>query len=304
MGRYRRRRKKNTSNWNDLIYTVIAIVVTILTFKAIAFINKFFKSIDHNYILSIIKSAVVIFLYIVLTWVIIFSIYKFIKFFKKWMRKIRKLDWIDLENIEIDSKILVDNLNEFSWREFEIIMQNVFNHNWYHAQARRWTKDWWIDIDAKKWAQHYLIQCKKYKKWKVAEKEIKEFYASIMDHDNGSNSKIKAIWIYLTTNTLTKNALYYAKAHDIEVWDKHNIYELFYYYLEINPNLKQILLSEKTKKVLIKDKIKKIENKQIKCKKCWSLMIKRIAKQWSYKWNKFLWCSNFPSCKNIVDLPK
>ena len=55
-----------------------------------------------------------------------------------------------------------------------------------------------------------------------------------------------------------------------------------------------------------KRKDKKINNsKNIEdmiCNKCWWKMILRKAKKWIHEWDNFYWCSNFPKCKNTINI--
>lgn len=228
-----------------------------------------------------------IFIFVTIFSLIIFIIYKIISLKRERLMNINT----------------IEDMQKLHWREFEKFIEFVFREKWFIANTRRWIKDWWIDLDAKLNWRKYLIQCKKWSKYKITEPNLREFYWAVMSFDKDAK------WIYITTWDLTSDAKLFAKNHDIEVWEKENLVNYVNDFLWKNENS----LLERTDKflwkqneVIINEKDKNIfsinNNDDIICNKCWALMILREAGRWVNKWNKFYWCSNYPKCKNIVNI--
>lgn len=192
----------------------------------------------------------------------------------------------------------IEDMQKLHWREFEKFIEFVFRKKWFIANTRSWTKDWWIDLDAKFNWRKYLIQCKKWNKYKITEPNLREFYWAVMSFDKDAK------WIYITTWDLTSDARLFAEHHDIEVWEKENLVDYINDFLWKNKNESLEQLWEE-KEVLLenkKDNNISIDNNDIICNKCWALMILRKASKWINKWNKFYWCTNYPKCKNTINI--
>lgn len=185
----------------------------------------------------------------------------------------------------------IEDMQKLNWREFEKFIEFVFNQNWFTASVRSWVKDWWIDVDAIKDWRKYFIQCKKWTNYKVNEPKIREFLWSLVNYDSDAK------WIFITTSKLTKDAMIFADNNDIEIWDKNNLIKFVDLYLWKN-NIENKKQNSDIDSLLLN------EEKTIYCEKCNSIMIKREAKKWKNKWNFFYWCSNFPKCKNILNIEK
>jgi len=184
---------------------------------------------------------------------------------------------------ENDKKLMnirtLEDMKKLNWREFEKFITYIFKKKWYKAKTRKWRNDWWIDIDAELNWQKYLIQCKKWNKYKIWVIQLREFYWVIkMMWD-------KYKWIYITTSSLTKEAQkeYEIIKNQVELWDNSNLEQYIEEYKWNNTSNNEI----KKEKILI-------------CKKCWWDMIIREAHKWEHKWEHFYWCSNYPKCRNII----
>ena len=202
---------------------------------------------------------------------LIFSCFLLICFL--YVKKIKRNKYINIKTIE--------DMKKLNWREFEKFIEFIFIEKWFKSKVRKWTKDWWIDLDAELNWQKYVIQCKKWDKYKIWVVQLREFYWVVKM--NWGETK----WIYITTSSLTKEAyLEYEKIkNEVELWDISNIEK----YISEYKWLKECVQK------------KKKEDNKIICNKCWWDMIERESKKGINKWKKFYWCLSYPKCRNIIN---
>ena len=215
---------------------------------------------------------------------IIFAVYLIIK-----IKRNKDKQYMNIKKIE--------DMKKLDWREFEKFIEFIFNHNWFKAKVRKWRSDWWIDLDATLNWQKYVIQCKKWNKYKIWVVQLREFYWVVkMDWTNTK-------WIYITTSSLTKEAYaeYEKIKNDIELWDNINLEQYIAEYKwigEVTDKPIENNLSEKETETLNENKIS--DNKNLICDKCWWQMLLRKARRGDHKGEDFYGCSNFPKCRNII----
>lgn len=195
-------------------------------------------------------------------------------FLISFINRLRNEKWSAIERIE--------DMQKLHWREFEEFIEFVLQKNGFKTKLGTGTKDGWVDIEANLDGRKYLVQCKKWDKYKISEPNIREFLWAISDFD------IDAKWIYVTTSHLTSGAKAFAERNDIEIWDKFSLEK---YANDFTGNENKEVLETKSD-----------TRQQMICDRCWGRFVKRTAKQGSNKGNTFLGCENYPRCKNIVNL--
>lgn len=255
------RKKYYNTSLEEEFANLVAIILLWLSYKA----YDFFKT---NIVISIIITVLAI---CIIIWIVIIN-----------KNKIRK-KWLWIQTIEEMSKL--------HWREFEEFIEFVFKEKWFKTELWKWTKDWWIDLVAKKDGRKYLVQCKKWNTYKITEPNLKEFYWAVKYFDD--NAK----WIYITTSNLTSDAKKFAQEVDIEIWDRNSLARYINEFLWRNDN-EHITNNEHTKQ----DFQINTQKNEVICDKCWAKMIIREAKTGNNIWNKFLGCSNFPNCRNTKNI--
>lgn len=179
----------------------------------------------------------------------------------------------------------VQQMKDMNWREFEKFISFVFKKKGFRAKVGKGTNDGGIDVTATKNGQKYLIQCKKWNKYKIGSEELQKFVGAM----DGEWENI--IWIFVTTSRLTKPAQVYLEKvkHKLELWDADNLEE----YVRAFTGKEEIHhIQEET---LAKERA-------ILCEKCGADMIIRQANKWTHKWEEFYWCSNFPKCRHITQI--
>lgn len=112
----------------------------------------------------------------------------------------------------------IQDMQNMRRRDFELFIEYVFRKNGYKAQVRSGNQDGGVDVDAKKWTEKIVVQCKKWSWEKVGVEKLREFYGVI-------NMAWVTKGIFVTTSELTEAAQKeYEKMKDkLEVWDKNNL---------------------------------------------------------------------------------
>ena len=75
----------------------------------------------------------------------------------------------------------IEHIRQLSWRQFEAIVGEAFGRCGYRVQENTvGGPDGGIDLVLRKEGAKYYVQCKRWKKWKVGVKSIREFYGVIV----------------------------------------------------------------------------------------------------------------------------
>jgi len=189
-----------------------------------------------------------------------------------------------------DVDILIKLWHELSPKEYEYFIAYVFNKVlWYTTFVTWWFNDWGIDIKWGRkvdWKLEYIaIQCKRWNTFNVKEKDIKQFYASVVD------IKYKH-WIKLffaTTNYLTRNASVLTDKYDIHFLDYTVMIEA---YKMIDWSDFLVFLDEKKliDKELQDNKSKKKIHIKVNSNKNLFILLKEVRKKLAKEYNLPAYC--------------
>ncbi len=136
-----------------------------------------------------------------------------IKFKDKWVTPEVAKDW---KEMEIGLK---NNFSKLTPFQFEKLISKLFKNKGYKTKVTKKSRDYGVDIIAKKDNDIIVIQCKKYKKeHKVGNRDIQKILGSMWKYKAN-----KAIII--TTSYFTKPALEQAKKAPIQLWNLRKLKE-------------------------------------------------------------------------------
>lgn len=175
-------------------------------------------------------------------------------------------------------------LSLLSWREFELLISEMFRQQGYQVKETQAGADGGVDIIlsncmSSRQEQIFYVQCKHWKKQKVGVKEVRELNGIVAA--KGINNGI-----LVTSGRFTAEAINFADESGIKLIDGKGLNRLL-------PNV----ASENRKETLN-------INEQVvpDCPRCGSLMQKKTARQGKFKGNEFWGCSRFPGCKGIRNI--
>ncbi len=169
-------------------------------------------------------------------------------------------------------------LLEMSWREFEILIGEVFRKRGFTvAELGGNGADGGVDLVLKKNNETHFVQCKQWKAYKVGVQIVRELY--------GVMAAKGAVGGYVVTSgVFTNEAKSFAEGRNIELIDGNILTE---WIAGVKSNIKNDPL------------ISKEPSNNPTCPTCGSAMVRRVARQGPNKGQAFLGCSQYPACKVI-----
>lgn len=146
---------------------------------------------------------------------------------------------------EEDIFTLLKFMFELTYKWFEHYIKDYFKQYKYDwIKVTGGVNDWWVDVEWMLWNKHTLIQCKKYIKEHVREREILKF---VSDTEKYRKEIWKVLSLYfITTNWVNSDAYNCAKQHNIQIKNYKDMIKMdkkldVYKYIEGHKNDKEIV---------------------------------------------------------------
>lgn len=198
----------------------------------------------------------------------------------------------------VDAQASLHSLNAMTWKEFEIMVSEVFRQQGYHVDYR-FAKgpDGGVDLVLQKGGRISLVQCKQWRRRSIGVITVREQFGILCSEGVDES-------IIVTSGTFTSEARDFAKGKPIRLLDGSELLELI-----------QAVKERKTEGV-----VKPLAETQMKvsnglhvshvpfpeeasesigpvCPRCAAPMVLRIAKKSSRAGQEFWGCSTFPVCR-------
>jgi len=148
---------------------------------------------------SIVEIVIIILLFlpVILLVILIWGVYRLIKFL-----------------VQRKNKICLTNIEDMSPYEFEHYIANLFQKMGYQTRTTKASRDFGVDVIAKKENETVAIQIKKYKDNPVGNREVQMLLGAMQMKKILANKSI-----IITTSRFTKNAFEQSDGCPIELWD-------------------------------------------------------------------------------------
>ena len=171
--------------------------------------------------------------------------------------------------------------DDMNWQQFELLVGEAFNKQGYRViHGGDAGADGGVDVRLRKEGKEYLVQCKHWKTKKVGVAVIRELYG-VMAAVGAAGGFI------VTSGDFTEEAVAFSEGKALTLISGDGLSRMLGRRLEAS--------SEDVPK-------ERPEPSTVKCPKCGSDMVKRVAKRGQNAGNEFLGCSQFPKCKGIRPL--
>ncbi|MGV3772102.1 MAG: restriction endonuclease [Verrucomicrobiales bacterium] len=180
----------------------------------------------------------------------------------------------------VKTNITIETVNGFTWQEFEKLVGLVFSARGYSVEhTGGGGADGGVDLRLRKDGETVLVQCKRWKVFKVGVKPIREFYGVMTSEgvDRG---------IFVSSGVYTKEALEFAEGKPLEIIDGAQFAEMV--------RAVQGVMDPSGRLVA---KVKDLAPMRPTCPNCGEGMILRKAKHSSTVGQEFWGCSKFPNCR-------
>jgi predicted RNA-binding Zn-ribbon protein involved in translation (DUF1610 family) len=166
---------------------------------------------------------------------------------------------------------LSEKLRKIDWFQFEKLMELIYRQRGYSVSRQGGANpDGGVDLIVSRDNEKFVVQCKQWRKWKVALKDIREFLGALTDHKVSKG-------VYITLQGYTGEARQFAAKHGIELFDESDL----------------IRMIESSGVTYSHEVSELFASKEKCCPKCGEQMIVRTAKANA---NKFWGCSTYPRC--------
>lgn len=171
--------------------------------------------------------------------------------------------------------------DHMSWQQFELLVGEAFRQKGFSVlHGGDEGPDGGVDVRLIKDGKRYLVQCKHWKTKRVGVTVIRELYGVMV------SSGVAGGYV-VTSGDFTEEAERFSEGKPLKLINGEGLAKLLGRKLEVG--------SEKVPK-------ERSEPSAVKCPKCGSDMVKRVAKRGQNAGNEFWGCSRFPKCRGINEV--
>ncbi|MEJ0089779.1 MAG: restriction endonuclease [Limisphaerales bacterium] len=169
-----------------------------------------------------------------------------------------------------------EKLRKIDWFQFEKLMGLIYRHRGYSVKRSGGANpDGGVDLIVSRDNEKFLVQCKHWRNWNVALKDMREFLGALTDQKVGKG-------VYVTLHGYTQEARLFADKHGIDLLDETDLIKML--------NDSGLAYSREVSELFA--------SKEKCCPKCGEKMVVRTAR---LNGNKFWGCSTFPRCRYKMD---
>ena len=178
-------------------------------------------------------------------------------------------------------------IKALSWREFEILVGEVFRCHGYTVQQTAGGADGGVDLELKKNGEKQLVQCKQWRATKVGVTTVRELF--------GVMAACGAVGAFIVTSgVFTREAKSFAEGRNITLIDGRTLDEMVR--LAKRKSTNSSIFSNAAERGFsppANDAIEAVPD----CPACGSPMVKRVARRGNNVGKAFWGCVNFPNCR-------
>ncbi|QBY03733.1 restriction endonuclease [Thalassotalea sp. HSM 43] len=169
-----------------------------------------------------------------------------------------------------------DPLKNITWREFEMLVGEVYKKLGYLVYETQAGADGGVDLILKRNGEKIIVQCKQWRTQKIGVKTVRELYGVMV-----AESADRAI--VMCSGTYTAESYVFAKGKPLDLIG--------------GSQLREMIDSVSTNRTI--ETLPKLNEKN--CTSCGNPMLIRIAKRGPNSGNKFWGCSTFPRCRRTEE---
>ncbi|PKO18008.1 hypothetical protein CVU37_06680 [candidate division BRC1 bacterium HGW-BRC1-1] len=194
----------------------------------------------------------------------------------------------------------IDSIRALSWRDFELLVGEALRRQGYTVnETGGGGADGGIDLIARRGHEKLLVQCKRWKTWKVDVKVVREMFG-VMTAEHATSVMI------VTSGEFSKPAIDFAEGKPIRLMDGAALVKFI-------ATVKSSAAEPSSAKAVearppevpsapTPPTVAIVPAEPTACPKCGSPMIERVAKKGSNAGQKFFGCSTFPRCNGVRDI--
>ncbi len=182
-------------------------------------------------------------------------------------------------------------LDSMSWREFEMLVGEAYRLQGYKViETGGGGADGGIDLALTKGGEHFLVQCKQWKAFKVGVDVVRELYG-VMAAKGATGGFV------VTSGRFTEDAKAFADGRNVQLVDGPKLFAMI-------KQAKQSYATQSPQPAAPQPPIASVSKSEIApaCPQCGSSMVKRTARKGNNAGAEFWGCSKFPACRGVRQL--
>lgn len=190
---------------------------------------------------------------------------------------------------ELEKEWSLDLITSLEWKRFEALCAGYFTAKGYRAEVSREGADGGVDIYLYKESYSTekafgIVQCKAWNTYKVGVKPVRELYGVMA-------SEKAPLGVFINTGSYTNEAEEFVKGKRLKLLTGNDLLGLI-----------TTLPEEKQQRLLAK--VTAGDYTTPSCPSCGIKMIERVSQRGKNKGNQFWGCSNYPSCRQTLQMKK
>jgi len=193
----------------------------------------------------------------------------------------------------LDTQSGLGSIRAMSWRELEMLCGEAYRRKSFAVQENGLGgADGGIDLILRKGGETWIVQCKRWKTFKVGVKEVRELYGILVAEraDRG---------IFITCGQYTKDALAFAADKPLDLVDGPALLELVRE-VQAHPMSAPPRPAPRVEPSFPYTPSPSPSSPP-SCPRCGASMVLRTAKRGTNAGGHFWGCSSFPKCRGIVE---
>lgn len=186
---------------------------------------------------------------------------------------------------QLDSLRTIQDIHKLTPGAFEQTVADIFRRQGYRVEETGRTGDGGVDLILRRNSDAstvHLVQCKRYKAWKVRAPEIREFFGAM------AACRTRCEGIFVTCGRYTNEARAFAADKPIRLIDGDELLQILNATNPLTPAVETFTNPPPQTKAPL-------------CPSCQRPMLRRTAQQGAHAGKSFWGCPNYPKCRQIID---
>jgi len=180
------------------------------------------------------------------------------------------------------------DLMDISWRDFEHLVGEAFREQGFSVAETPSGPDGGVDLELRKNSELYLVQCKRWRAYKVGVEIVRELYG-VMAARGAAGGYV------ITSGVFTSEAEKFAHGRNIDLWDGEKLKTMIRHdRAKPRSGLSQVA---STPHANLGSRDGHTTSEKPRCPVCGADMVLRTTRRGANAGQQFWGCSSFPRCK-------
>lgn len=191
----------------------------------------------------------------------------------------------------LDQQSGLDSIRAMAWREFEMLCGEAYRRKGFAVQENGLGgADGGIDLILRRGGETWLVQCKRWRTFKVGVKDIRELYGIVMAERASRGA-------FITSGEYTQEARAFAEGKPLDLVDGSQLLELV---REVQVQRSAPSPRTAPEREPPPSSAAALTRTAPACPRCGGVMVLRTARRGGNAGGPFWGCQSYPKCRGIV----